>query len=68
MGAVRDRDGARSVTIRSLAGVPCVLANPWPGIEPKVACVETSENTSASRDEGLLRFETCPGKTYTIMQ
>ena len=68
VGAQRDRDGTRSVTIRSLAGAPCVLANPWPGIEPKVVCVETREETPASRDGGLLSFETCPGQTYTITQ
>ena len=66
--AQRGRDGLRSVTVRSLAGNPCVLANPWPGAEPQAVCVETGEKAPASRDGGLLRFETCLGQTYRIAQ
>ena len=68
VSAVRDRDGARSVRVCSLAGNPCALANPWPGMDPKVVCVETGEEIPASRDAGLLRFDTRPEQTYTITQ
>ena len=66
VGAQRERNGPRSVTLRSLAGNPCVFANPWPGTDARVVCVETGEEMPASRDKGLLRFDTCPGQTYTI--
>ena len=65
VGAQRDRNGPRSVTVRSLAGNPCAFANPWPGRDSRVVCVETGEEILAFRDAGMLRFDTRPGQTYT---
>ena len=68
VGAQRGKDGPLSVTIRSLAGQPCVLANPWPGAEPQAVCVETGGESRLTEDDGLLRFDTRPGQTYIVTQ
>ena len=66
VGAERTKDGVKSVTVHSLAGNPCVFANPWPETQPGVQCVETGDATRPAADAGLLRFDTEAERTYLI--
>jgi Glycosyl hydrolase family 95 catalytic domain/Glycoside hydrolase family 95, C-terminal domain len=66
VGAGRGKEGVRNVTISSLAGNPCVLANPWPGAAVKVTCIQTGKESHASEEAGLLRFDTRPEQTLLV--
>ncbi len=66
VGAQRAKDGPLSITVHSLAGNPCILANPWPGLVPKAMCNETGKEVPLRDSAGLLQFNTHAGRTYTI--
>lgn len=65
VAAKRGAEGVESVTIQSLAGNPCAVANPWPGKSASVVCVETGEVVSAETGD-VVRFLTEAGRSYTL--
>lgn len=66
VGATRTKDGVERVTVQSLAGNVCKMANPWPGKMVTVTCVESGEATPVTTEDRYLAFATNTGKTYTI--
>lgn len=66
VSATRTKDGVESVTVKSLAGNACRMANPWPGMTVKVNCVETGEVVKVEVDDYHLRFGTETGRSYRV--
>lgn len=66
VSATRTKDGVESVMVQSLAGEVCRMANPWPGSEMKVTCMETGEKIGI-RDSGICEFATAREKSYRIL-
>ena len=71
VSATRTKDRVVSVTVKSLAGNVCRLANPWPGQAMMVTCVETGEvvgDVLREVDAGYLQFLTKKDSTYTTSE
>jgi hypothetical protein len=66
VSATRTKDGVESVTVKSLAGNVCRMANPWPGKAVTVRDVETGEVVEVEVDGGYVEFGTETVKVYTI--
>jgi len=66
VSATRTKVGVASVTVQSLAGNACRMANPWPGKEVKATCVETGEKVVVEGDGAYVVFSTEKGMTYTL--
>ena len=66
VSAERTKDGVASVTLTSLAGNPCALANPWP--TKPVRVVDLTTNTEKAIDTGTrtVSFATDSGHTYRV--
>ena len=65
LGAERGKEGVISVKVRSLAGNPCALANPWPGREVKVT--DSVDGEVAGDFHGaVVRFKTVTGRDYPL--
>ena len=62
----RRKSGVRSVTIKSLAGNPCALANPWPAGTAQVVDLETAQPIPVSRDKRKIRFPTQANQRYQV--
>jgi hypothetical protein len=62
----RLKDAVRSVTLTSLAGNPCALANPWPGAQVQVVDLATAQPIPATLDKRIIRFPTNPNRRYKI--
>ncbi len=52
--------------IKSEAGAPCVLFNPWPGSEVKLVEAESGERVEFEADGNYLRFDTEQGGQYRL--
>ncbi len=72
VGAERANGRAKTVSLESLAGQPCVLANPWPNGTVVVTDLDAAQPVAMQGIEGTslgttnLRFETVSGHKYRI--
>ncbi|MBL7649309.1 MAG: hypothetical protein JNK74_24285 [Candidatus Hydrogenedentes bacterium] len=66
VSATRTKSGVERVTVQSLVGNTCRLANPWPGKDAKVICVETGGEVGVEGDGVYVVFSTEKGMTYTL--
>jgi hypothetical protein len=66
ISAERAKDGVRALTIASLAGNPCVLANPWPEKTIKVIDLETAREVSTETAGRTLHFRTVRDHRYRV--
>lgn len=71
VSARRSKGVVENVVITSMAGNPCVLANPWrdAGVsviarDPKTGSAPTP--VAVTKDAGAIRFDTQPGVTYRV--
>ena len=65
LGAERGKAGVISIKLRSLAGNPCALANPWFGRDVKVTDLAGGE-VAGGFSGPVARFETVKGRDYVI--
>ena len=66
VSAKRTSSGVESVTIQSLAGNLCALANPWPGKAVRIADSSTGQETSAQVSDAVIRFDTTRDRAYRV--
>ena len=72
VGAERASGSVKTVTLTSLAGQPCVLANPWPNGPAVITDLDAAQPVAVQGIEGAsegsknLRFETTSGHKYRI--
>ncbi len=66
VAAKRAKTGVESITLRSLAGNPVTLANPWPAKQNTVTDATTDRQVPAQTDERTIRFVTKKGHTYHV--
>jgi len=62
----RLKNGVRSVTITSLAGNPCALANPWPARTAQVLDLDAAQPIPVTLDKQTLRFPTTAHHRYKV--
>jgi hypothetical protein len=62
----RQKSGVQSVSLTSLAGNDCPLANPWPESPAQVIDVTSGDNISFQTEGKVLRFATAPNHTYRV--
>jgi hypothetical protein len=69
VSATRTKAGVERVTVQSLVGNTCRLANPWPGKDVKVTCVETGEavEVKVKVDGGYVGFDTQAKLSYVLV-
>jgi hypothetical protein len=60
------KNGVRSVTIKSLAGNSCALANPWPAGQAQVVDLDAAQPIPVTLDKRTLRFPTKANHRYKI--
>lgn len=58
-------NGVEQISLKSLAGNPCVLANPWPGESAQIKA-DTEGVARLFSSENRLEFPTKAGETYRI--
>jgi hypothetical protein len=68
VAAERRTNGVRSVTITSLAGNPCAVANPWGPGQARVVDPDTLQVVPAIIDERTIRFATRANGRYQAMR
>jgi hypothetical protein len=66
VAAIRTKAGVQPVTVTSLAGNPCILANPWPGQSIEVIDLETDACVSVTADERAVHFNTDTNHKYRV--
>ena len=66
VSAERSGGRVRSLTLTSLAGNPCTLANPWPDESVKVIDLETAGEISADTQNGRIHFQTIRDHKYRV--
>lgn len=66
VSATRTKDGVESVTVTSLAGNTCRMANPWPGKEVVVTNKSDGSDMPATFEARLVTFETMGETEYHI--
>jgi hypothetical protein len=62
----RLKNGVRSVTIKSLAGNPCAMADPWLGGQAQVVDLNTAQPIPVSLDKRTIRFPTKANHRYKV--
>ena len=62
----RLKNGMHSVTIKSVAGNPCALANPWPAARAQVVDLDAAQPIPVTLDKHTIRFETKANRRYRI--
>ncbi len=66
VSAERIKRRVSQVTLTSLAGNPCVVANPWPGEKATLEDLTSGQTLPAEVDGSLLRFATLRGHMYRL--
>jgi len=66
VSAERSAGRVRSLTLASLAGNPCTLANPWPDESVRVIDLETAKEIPVDMREGKIRFNTIRDHKYRV--
>lgn len=66
VSATRTKDGVQSVTMKSLAGNRCRMANPWAGKAVKVTCLEAVDDVKVAEDGPYVEWDTEKGNTYVF--
>ncbi len=66
VAATRTKAGVQPVTVISLAGNPCILANPWPGKSIEAIDMKSGASVPLVVDDRTVRFDTAPDHTYRV--
>ena len=66
VGATRGKDGVTGITLESLAGNRCTVANPWANAAVRVSDITENADVAVSIDDRYLRFDTRAGHRYRI--
>ena len=67
VAASKTLEGIQSVTVKSLAGNPCTLVNPWPGKGVEIAQPD-GPSRNQDDEQGKLIFDTKIGGTYQLRE
>jgi hypothetical protein len=67
VSAEREPKGVKAITVKSLAGNPCVLANPWPTGIALIRDEASGKTIEFKSDAGKVRFDTERDHTYRIV-
>ena len=66
VSAKRGATGVESITIQSLTGSTCVLANPWGRLSPRVADADGNAPIPVEMDGDRIRFATARDHGYVV--
>jgi hypothetical protein len=66
VSAEKNGSTVRNIQIKSLAGEPCRIHNPWPGRDPVVVKQSDQTQIPISQEGDTLSFPTEPGEVYWV--